>query len=87
MTGKMLMVLKDVRELVLSLTFTDESLFYLESKLSEHRELLLNAFPDCRLQPKHHYIEHYPNKSPWTSHRHVDNEIRREAQVFPKSNP
>lgn len=75
MTGKMLMVLKDVCELVLSLTFTDESLFYLESKLSEHRELLLNAFPDCRLRPKHHYIEHYPNKSLWTSHRHVDNEI------------
>ncbi len=61
MAWEMLMVLKDVLELVSSRRFTDESLFYLESKLSEHRELLLNAFPDCRLRPKHHYIEHYPH--------------------------
>lgn len=59
-TWEVLMVLKDVLELVVSLRFTDESLFYLESKISEHRELLLNAFPACRLRPKHHYIEHYP---------------------------
>lgn len=55
------MVLKDVLELVVSRRFTDESLFYLESKLSEHREVLLNAFPDLTLRPKHHYIEHYPH--------------------------
>lgn len=59
-TWEVLMVLKDVLELVVSQRFTDESLFYLES-MSEHREVLLNAFPDCTLRPKHHYIEHYPH--------------------------
>lgn len=61
MTWEMLMVLKDVLELDLSLRFTNESLCYLESKQSQHRELLLTAIPDCRLRPKHHYIEHYPH--------------------------
>lgn len=55
-----LILLKEVLELVLSPRFTDESLYFLECKLSEHRELLQSAFPDCRLRPKHHYIEHYP---------------------------
>lgn len=59
-TWDVLMALKDVLEMVVSVRFTDESLLYLESKVSEHRELLLNAFPNCRLRPKHHYIEHYP---------------------------
>lgn len=60
-TWEVPMVLKDLLELVVSLRSTDESLFYLESKISEHRELLLNSFPACRLCPKHHYIEHYPH--------------------------
>ncbi len=59
-TWEVLMALKDRLELVVSQRFTDESLFYLESEVSEHRQLLLNAFPHCRLHPKCHYIEHHP---------------------------
>ncbi|KAK0131464.1 hypothetical protein N1851_033866 [Merluccius polli] len=39
--------------------FTEESLCYLESKISDHRSLLQEVFPDYKLKPKHHFIEHY----------------------------
>lgn len=38
----------------------DESISYLESKIVEHRQRYLELFPDVRLLPKHHYLEHYP---------------------------
>ncbi|XP_034546085.1 uncharacterized protein LOC117817472 isoform X1 [Notolabrus celidotus] len=53
--------LKDIVELLASSTFTEESLCYLEGKISEHRKLLQNAFPGLRLKPKHHFLEHYPH--------------------------
>lgn len=42
-------------------SFTEETIQYLDFKLSEHRDILQHAFPDYRLRPKHHYMEHYPD--------------------------
>ena len=56
-----LMDLKDVVEIVLSPTFTEESLQYLQTKIQDHRRMLQETFPDFKLRPKHHYIEHYPD--------------------------
>lgn len=55
-----LMVLKEIVELVVSPMHTRESLGYLDSKISEHRHKFLNCFPNERLLPKHHFLEHYP---------------------------
>lgn len=56
-----LMDLKEVVELSLSSEFTEESIQYLQSKIQDHRQMLKEAFPDFKLRPKHHYIEHYPD--------------------------
>lgn len=52
--------LKDIVELLSSPSFTTETLCYLQAKISDHRQLLLEVFPDIKLRPKHHYLEHYP---------------------------
>ncbi len=57
---EVLMLVKDIVELIVTPRFTEETLYFLESKLAEHRELLQSTFPGFRLRPKHHYIEHYP---------------------------
>ncbi|KAL0147792.1 hypothetical protein M9458_056908 [Cirrhinus mrigala] len=54
-----LMLLKDVLELVMSPHFTEELIHFLDCKISEHRELLQKTFPNYKLRPKHHFIEHY----------------------------
>lgn len=51
--------LKDIVELLTSSSFTDESMCYLDAKISEHRKLLLIVFPGLNLKPKHHFLEHY----------------------------
>lgn len=40
--------------------FSDESIAYIESKISDHRQRYQEVFPNKKLLPKHHYIEHYP---------------------------
>lgn len=55
-----LMDLKEVVELALCPSFTDETVDYLAFKISDHRRALLDVFPEVRLRPKHHYVEHYP---------------------------
>lgn len=57
---EILMLLKDMLELVMSSCFTEELIHFLECKISEHREVLQKTFPNYRLRPKHHFIEHYP---------------------------
>lgn len=52
--------LKDIVELLASSTFTEESLCYLDAKISEHRTLLQSVFPGQKLKPKH-FLEHYPH--------------------------
>ena len=41
-------------------SFSDETLDYFVCKISDHRQILQEAFPELRLRPKHHYVEHYP---------------------------
>ncbi|XP_058262776.1 uncharacterized protein LOC131363855 [Hemibagrus wyckioides] len=59
-TWEVLMLLKDVVELSMSVQFTDDTVEFLNCKISEHRALLQKVFPNFVLRPKHHYIEHYP---------------------------
>lgn len=58
-----LMDLKDIVELVLSPTFDDASIQYLQTKIQDHRHMLQEVFPEFTLLPKHHYVEHYPDLS------------------------
>lgn len=52
--------LKDIVDLVVSPFHSEESIAYLDFKISEHRIRFQEVFPDCELKPKHHYLEHYP---------------------------
>ncbi|KAL2095439.1 hypothetical protein ACEWY4_010158 [Coilia grayii] len=60
MEWQLLMDLKDIVELVVAPTHTDESIGYLEFKISDHRHKYQYLFPDVPLLPKHHFLEHYP---------------------------
>lgn len=60
-TWSVVLELKDIVELLSSPSFTTETLCYLEARISEHRQLLLEVFPATKLRPKHHYLEHYPD--------------------------
>jgi hypothetical protein len=59
-TWEILMLLKDIVELALSSHFSDDTVEFLNWKISEHRALLQEVFPNFVLRPKHHYLEHYP---------------------------
>ena len=54
------MDLKELVELALCSSFSYETLDYFVCKISDHRQILQEAFPGFRLHPKHHYVEHYP---------------------------
>lgn len=54
-----LLDLKDIVELVTATKLSEESLCFLDCKVSEHRQLFQEVFPEERLKPKHHFIEHY----------------------------
>lgn len=56
----MILDLKDITELVTAPVHSVESIAYLECKISEHRKRYQELFPDKRLLPKHHFLEHYP---------------------------
>lgn len=56
----LLMDLKDIVELVVSPFHTDDTIQFLDTKISEHRHRYLQVFPEARVLPKHHYREHYP---------------------------
>lgn len=59
-TWLLLLNLKDIVELVLSSVHTDSTICFLDSKIFEHRQRFQEAFPQERLIPKHHFLEHYP---------------------------
>ena len=59
-TWEVILELKDLVELLATPFYTLDSLSYLQSKISDHRQLLQTAFPNYKLRPKHHFIEHYP---------------------------
>ena len=56
-----LMDLKDIVELIVAPTHSDESIAYLDGKIIEHRQRYQDLFPAIRLLPKHHFLEHYPS--------------------------
>lgn len=57
---EVLLVLKDIVELVASHVHTEETICYLDSKISEHRHRFLQVFPQEKIIPKLHFLEHYP---------------------------
>lgn len=57
---ELLLVLRDIVELVVNQVHTEETIFFLDSKISEHKHRFLMVFPEQRLIPKHHFLEHYP---------------------------
>ena len=57
---KVILDLKDIVELVVAPVHCDESVAYLEFKISGHRRQYQEVFPGQRLRPKHHFLEHYP---------------------------
>lgn len=59
-TWEVLMLLKDIIELVVAPQHTEETLLFLECKIADHRQLLQSTFLDFHLKLKHHYLKHYP---------------------------
>ncbi len=57
---EVLMTLKDVVELVMAPLHTDETIGYMQSKISEHRYRYFEVFPEEKVRPKHHFLKHYP---------------------------
>ncbi|KAK7886515.1 hypothetical protein WMY93_026136 [Mugilogobius chulae] len=53
------MLLKDITELAVATSHTEESIEFLDCKVQEHRHLLLKTFPEFKLRPKHHFLENY----------------------------
>lgn len=57
---QVLLDLKQIVELVVAPVHSNESNFAsLQSKISDHRRQYQEVFPNNKLLPKHHYIEHY----------------------------
>lgn len=56
----LLMSLKDIIELVVAPVHNEESIAYLDLKISEHWHRFQEVFPNEELIPKHHFLEHYP---------------------------
>lgn len=54
-----LMNLKEVVELIVAPVHTQESISYLDIKISEHKHRLIGVFSHQKLLPKHHFLEHY----------------------------
>ncbi len=59
-TWEVLLVLKDKVELIVSHVHTEETICYLDSRISEHKQRLLPVFPEEKLIPKLHFLENYP---------------------------
>lgn len=55
------MDLKDIVKLVVSTIHTEDTIRFLDTKISEHRHRYLQLFPQAKLLPKHHFLEHYPD--------------------------
>lgn len=52
----------DIVALIVETQFTAESLYILDYKVAEHRDLLTSTFADFTLRPKYQYIENYPEQ-------------------------
>lgn len=54
-----LLDLKEIVELAVAPLHNQETIAYLDCKITEHRDRFLELFP-AQLLPKHHFLEHYP---------------------------
>ena len=57
----LLMELKDIVELCFAPSITEHAVGYLSTKIIDHKRLYKKLFPDKKLKPKHHFLEHYPD--------------------------
>ena len=57
---QLILDLKDIVDLVVCPVHNNESIAYLETKISEHRNRYCTLFPERKLLLKHHYLEQYP---------------------------
>lgn len=55
----LLMDLKDIVELVVSSFHTDDTIRFLDIKISEHRHRYSQVFPEAKFLPKHLFLEYY----------------------------
>ncbi len=53
------MDLKEIVEITVSTTLSEGTLCYLGNTFSDHRQLLTDTFPEFKLKPKNHFIDHY----------------------------
>jgi hypothetical protein len=58
---ELLLVLKDIVEIVFSPKLSLEHVAYLEFLILSHHQLFAELFPDRRFKPKQHYLIHYPD--------------------------
>ena len=57
----LVMELKEIVELCFAPCITEHAVGYLSSKIADHKRLYKELFPERKLKPKHHYLEHYPD--------------------------
>ncbi|KAL2079481.1 hypothetical protein ACEWY4_001208 [Coilia grayii] len=58
---EILMDLKVIVELAVCASFSEETLSYMSSLINDHRNLVIETFPDFSIRPKHHFVDHYPH--------------------------
>ena len=58
---KVILDMKEIVELAVAPVHSDETIAYLDIKVSEHRQRLLEHDLGVTVKPKHHYLEHYPH--------------------------
>lgn len=63
---EVLLVLRDIVVLVVNQVHTEETICFLDSKISEHKYRFLMVFPEQCLIPKHHKRAYGPLVSLWT---------------------
>ena len=56
----LLLDLKDIVELCHGSVLSDSDISLLEAKINSHITLFKKCFPNKRLKPKHHFLQHYP---------------------------
>ncbi|KAK6188852.1 hypothetical protein SNE40_004945 [Patella caerulea] len=59
-TFEILLILKDISEIVFAPKINVNQLAYLQSLISDHADLFIEEFPEQRVIPKQHYLSHYP---------------------------
>lgn len=75
------MSLKYIIALVVAPVQNEESIAYLDSKMSEHPHRFQDVFPNEELIPKHQFLKHRTNKGFWTWDCSPDNKHSQFKQI------